>query len=224
MIIYTPRYANYDNNCMMAEEPCCGRSCYTSRRPRTVRVRRQDPVDNLFRSMFEMTPFREERPQRRVRRSPFDSLFNDDFFGGNIFDSFFPTLRRTDDRSEQTEENKENTDPNSDGEIVDEKDEATTEEAPIESKVYSRAFTETVTRGEDGNIKRIRKEKINNNGKVKEIEKKIVENEEGEIKEEEYLLNGEKVDKMALESGSGSEEVEDEDDDWVIKPIENVEN
>ena len=65
-------------------------------------------------------------------------------------------------------------------------------------------------------------EKVNDNGKVKETEANIIEDETGEIKEEEYLLNGEKVDKMAIENENISTEEDDEDDDWVIKPIDNV--
>lgn len=228
MIIYTPR--NYNNDIMMAEEPIYRR---------TLR-RRENPIDSLFRSMTEFEPFRPvrrvqtpvrrvqrpvrrvERPARRVerpvrrRRTFFDDFFGDVFNTDSIFDNMFPTIRRTQPaEQDQSEEDKENINP--EGEI----EEAEAPEADeVERHFFTRQVSEKITKDENGDLVKEKIEKVNNDGKVKETEAKIIEDEEtGEIKEEEYHLNGEKVDKMALESEDSTED-HDEDDGWVIKPVE----
>jgi hypothetical protein len=224
MIIYTPRYET-----RMVEEPTYI-TCYTApRAQRVVTRRRRDPVNDMFQSMIELaTPRRVERRPRR--KSIFDTFFDDDtlFSQGNIFDSMFPRLRRftpdhyTDQEEEdQMAENKENIHPQN------EQNEAETDqtvEEPVSERIFSRVFNETITRDEDGNINRVVNQRTNKNGKIKETEQHIIEDETGEIKEEAYFLNGNEVEKMALESESTETEQDDEDDGWVIRPIENTEN
>lgn len=231
MIIYTPRYANQYESAM-AEEPAYYIRTYPQRRRRVV-----DPIDSLFSSLMDFPVARPtvsrrtiqrqpKRPVRRVQssRNIFDSFFNDDFFGSNnLFDSFFPTLRRTD-RKEQTEEEPEKIEQENKENEAPVENEATAEEAIVEEpQVYAKVVQQVVTNDEDGNIRTVIKEKVNNNGEIKETEKNIVEDEEtGEIKEEEYFVNGEKADKMALESEKTAEELA-EDDEWVIREVSSTE-
>ena len=221
MIIYTPReFNNYNNDIMMVEE----QPLYTYRRrsPFQSLMSIEHPFDSMFRTVTKRRPRIQKRITKRPRRSFFESFFDDEFFGhDDLFESFFPTtLRRLHpvDESDKKveidgEENKENEVVNGEKKTEDEKDES----KPVK-KTWSRVITQEMTRDENGNIHTIKKEKLNKNGKVKETQEEVVCDEKGEIKEEKYFLNGQKVEKMAIENKDTDDE---EDDDWVIRPIEN---